>query len=240
MNTDSLRSLWKMVFGDTDVFLDHFFSIAYSPERCSYYEQDGEAICALYWFDCAYEGGKLAYIYAVATHPDHRGKGLASRLMEETHSRLKSQGYAGAVLKPAKGLFPFYARLGYETCGYVSRFTAEAAEDAAALEILSADAYANARQALLSQNMVAPGSEMMALLGTYARFYAFSGSILAIAPEEPVVFEYLGDPNLAPVFLASLGIQSAQFQTFGGDIPYAMWRPLNSTKAPGYLGISLE
>ena len=240
MNTDSLRSLWKVVFGDTDAFLDNFFSIAYSPERCSYYEQDGEAICALYWFDCTYDGGKLAYIYAVATHPDHRSKGLASRLMEETHSRLKSQGYAGAVLKPAKGLFPFYQRLGYETCGYVSRFTAEAAGEEAAPEPLSPEAYSDARQALLFQNMVAPSSEMMALLGTYARFYAFSGSILAIAPEEPVVFEYLGDPNLAPVFLASLGIQSAQFQTFGCDIPYAMWRPLNSTKAPGYLGISLE
>ena len=240
MNTDSLRKLWKVVFGDTDAFLDNFFFIAYSPERCSYYEQDGEAICALYWFDCTYDGGKLAYIYAVATHPDHRGKGLASRLMEETHSRLQAQGYAGAVLKPAQGLFPFYQRLGYETCGYVSRFTAEAAGGPVALEEISADAYSNARRSFLPRNMVAPGREMMALLNTYARFYAFSGSILSVAPEESVVFEYLGEPNLAPVFLASLGIQSAQFQTFGDQIPYAMWHPLNSTTAPGYLGISLE
>ena len=94
MNTDSLRSLWKVVFGDTDAFLDHFFSIAYSPERCSYYEQDGEAICALYWFDCAYEGGKLAYIYAVATHPEHRGKGICRRLMEGAHEAIRGQGIA--------------------------------------------------------------------------------------------------------------------------------------------------
>ncbi len=240
MNTDSLRKLWKVVFGDPDVFLDTFFSIAYAPERCNCYEQDGEAICALYWFDCTYEGGKLAYIYAVATHPDHRGKGLASRLMEETHQILKARGYAGAVLKPAKGLFPFYERLGYRTCGYVRRFAAESNAEPVPLEALTADTYAAARRIILPRNMVDPADNMMALLNTYARFYAFSGSILCVAKEEPVIFEYLGDPNLVPAFLRALGIQTAEVQTFGNDIPYAMWHPLNCTKTPGYLGISLE
>ena len=240
MNTDSLRKLWKIVFGDTDAFLDNFFSIAYSPERCKFYEQDGEAICALYWFDCAYNGGKLAYIYAVATHPDHRGQGLASRLMAETHDHLKALDYAGAVLKPAKGLFPFYERLGYETCGYISRFTAEADEEPAKLTALTPDAYAAARQEILPKNMVDPQGTMLALLNTYARFYAFSGGIICVAKEEPVVFEYLGDPNLAPSILAALHINHAEIPTFGKDIPYAMWRPLNAANTPGYLGIALE
>ena len=29
-----LRELWKKAFGDTDEFLDLFFSTAYSPDRC--------------------------------------------------------------------------------------------------------------------------------------------------------------------------------------------------------------
>ena len=241
MNTDSLRKLWKVVFGDTDAFLDSFFTIAYSPERCKYYEQEGEAICALYWFDCTYDGGKLAYIYAVATHPDHRGKGLASRLMEETHAHLQSLGYAGAVLKPASGLFPFYERLGYQTCGYIRRFTAEAAREGAELVEISPEAYSAARPSYLPENMIDPrGGAMMDLLNSFARFYAFSGSILCVAKEDPVIFEYLGDPNLAPVFLASLGMQTTEIPTFGEDIPYAMWHPLNCAKMPGYLGISLE
>ena len=101
MNTDSLKALWKTVFGDTTAFIDSFFRIAYSPDRCRYMEENGEAICALYWFDCSYEGGKLAYIYAVATHPEHRKKGLASQLLRQTHDHLQQLGYAGTVLKPA-------------------------------------------------------------------------------------------------------------------------------------------
>ena len=64
MSTDSLRRLWKTVFGDSDAFLDSFFTIAYSPERCKFYQQDGEAICALYWFDC---GCLIRHLYSPFT-----------------------------------------------------------------------------------------------------------------------------------------------------------------------------
>ena len=67
MNTNGLKKLWKTVFGDSDSFIDTFFQIAFSPDRCRFTEENGEIICALYWFDCEYDGGKLAYIYAVAT-----------------------------------------------------------------------------------------------------------------------------------------------------------------------------
>ena len=240
MNTDALRKLWKTVFGDTDAFLDSFFTIAYSPDRCKYYAQDGEAICALYWFDCSYEGGKLAYIYAVATHPDHRGKGLASRLLEETHAHLQALGYAGTVLKPAAGLFPFYERLGYVTNGYVRRFHGEASQEAYELVEISPEAYASGRLAYLPQDKVVQRGVIMKLLHTFARFYAYYDTILCVGREEPVIFEYLGDPNLAPGFLAALGIKEAEIPTFGQDIPYTMWHPLNCTKKPGYLGITLE
>ena len=240
MNTDSLRKLWKTVFGDPDAFLDNFFAIAWSPDRCKYYEQDGEAICALYWFDCCYEGGKLAYIYAVATHPDHRGKGLASRLIRETHAHLKALGYAGTVLKPAKGLFPFYERLGYVTSGYISRFHATAAREPFELVEISAGAYSSGRLGYLPPDKVVQRDVIMDLLKTFARFYAYYDSIVCVAKEEPVIFEYLGDPNLAPGFLAALGIREADIPTFGHDIPYTMFYPLNCTKKPGYLGITLE
>ena len=81
---------------------------------------------------------------------------------------------------------------------------------------------------------------IMKLLHTFARFYAYYDTILCVGREEPVIFEYLGDPNLAPGFLAALGIKEAEIPTFGQDIPYTMWHPLNCTKKPGYLGITLE
>ena len=41
VNTDSLRKLWKTVFGDSDDFLDSFFRIAFSPDPT--WQQEFEA-----------------------------------------------------------------------------------------------------------------------------------------------------------------------------------------------------
>ena len=240
MNTDSLRKLWKTVFGDSDEFLDSFFRIAYSPDRCKYIEEDGEAVCALYWFDCEYYGGKLAYIYAVATHPNHRGKGLASRLMQETHDRLREMGYAGAVLKPAEGLFPFYERLGYQTCGYIRRFTAVAGDTPAPLRPVSAEEYGKLRRSFLPENAVIQEGITLEFLSSFAAFYASEDAVFCLFREEPVIFEYLGNPDSAPGILAAFGISSGEIPTIGKDIPYVMFFPLNCTKNPGYLGITLE
>ena len=240
MNTDGLKELWKIVFGDTDSFIDTFFQLAFSPDRCRYIEENGKVICSLYWFDCQYDGGKLAYIYAVGTHPDHRGKGLASHLMQETHAHLKALGYAGAVLKPAHGLFPFYEQLGYVTSGYIRRFTASSAAEPADLIPLSPTEYCLRRRQFLPKNGIRQEGSTLELLGTFAYFYASKNALLCIAKAEPLIFEFLGDPNDAPGILAALGVSAAEFQTYGNEIPYAMFCPLNCTKVPGYLGIALD
>ena len=240
MNTDSLKALWKTVFGDTDAFLDNFFRIAYSPDRCRCIEENGEAICALYWFDCSYEGGKLAYIYAVATHPEHRKKGLASQLLRQTHDHLQQLGYAGAVLKPAHGLFPFYERLGYVTSGFIRRFYADSDIAPVCLAELSTEAYSRRRQSLLPPGAVIQDGITLDFLHSYASFYAAGDALVCAIPQEGVILEYLGNPHSAPNILAALGITEAEIPTVGDEIPFSMFHPLNCTKVPGYLGITLE
>ena len=52
-----LRALWKEAFGDTDAYLDSFFTLGFSPERCRCVTEDGQVSAALYWFDCPYTSG---------------------------------------------------------------------------------------------------------------------------------------------------------------------------------------
>ena len=96
-----LKDLWQLAFGDGEAFIDLFFRTGFSPERCLYLTENGQVTAALYWLDCEYRGQKQAYIYAVATHPEHRGKGLCRKLMDMTHEGLKEQGYHAALLRPA-------------------------------------------------------------------------------------------------------------------------------------------
>lgn len=240
MNTDALKGLWKTVFGDPDSFIDNFFAVAFSQDRCRYIQENGEIVSALYWFDCEYTGGKLAYIYAVATHPDHRGKGLASRLLLDTHAHLKELGYAGTVLKPAKGLFPFYEHLGYTTCGYIRCFEATAGSPPVPVRRITPAEYGHLRRSYLPQNSILQEGLTLEFLHTYAEFYAGDDSIVCACPQEEIIFEYLGNPNSAAGILSALNIKAAKIPTPGNDIPFAMFCPLNCTKTPGYLGISLE
>ena len=239
MITDQLKTLWKSVFHDTDQAIDAFFETAYSPDRCRYLEADGQIQCALYWLDCEYTGGKLAYIYAVATAPAHRGKGMASQLLRQTHNQLMELGYAGAVLKPAEGLFPFYERLGYQTSGFIRKFRAEPAGPIPLNEVSTA-AYAQLRRSFLPADAVIQEGATLDYLSRFARFFAGENALLSVIPEEQVVLEYLGDPRLAPGALAALGFPAQQLPTCGSEIPFVMHLPLNCAKAPGYLGISLE
>ena len=60
----ALRLLWQEAFGDSDAFLDKFFSVGYNQNRCRVVMREAQAATALYWFDCQWEGKKLAYLYA--------------------------------------------------------------------------------------------------------------------------------------------------------------------------------
>lgn len=75
-----LWSLWREAFGDSGEFLDAFFTKAFSPDRCRCAFDSGKVIAAVYWFDCELRGKRIAYLYALATAIEHRGRGVARKL----------------------------------------------------------------------------------------------------------------------------------------------------------------
>jgi GNAT superfamily N-acetyltransferase len=71
---------------------------------------DGEVACVLATIDHEDDLG----FYFVATHPDHRGKGLASRLMVAALADARERGFRTSSLQASKLGEPVYTRLGYE------------------------------------------------------------------------------------------------------------------------------
>ena len=240
MITD-LRKLWKQAFGDPDAFLDIFFDVAYNPDRYGYLTEDGKLAAMLYWFDCDYRGQKIAYIYAVATDEGYQNKGLCRRLMAQTHETLKSQGYAGAILVPAKeNLFRLYEKLGYRTCCHVQEFTCKAGEPVA-LTPITAEEYAALRRQLLPENGVIQEGAALALLDKTGNFYAGDGFVLSVTTEGDTahIHELLGHADPAGI-TAALGVREGHFRSPGGDTPFAMYHPLADSPAPGYFGLALD
>jgi GNAT superfamily N-acetyltransferase len=71
---------------------------------------DGEPACVL----GTYDNGDDCEVYLVATRAEHRGQGLARRLMHRALLEAKERGQAISNLQATKLGYPVYARLGYE------------------------------------------------------------------------------------------------------------------------------
>ncbi len=115
---ESLTKLWDSVFGDSEEYIKLFFKEAYFDGECFGEIADGEVISAFYLLKCSvryagktYEG---RYLYAAATLPKYRGKGLMSKLIEEAITYCKAAGLDFIALVPASdSLYDYYGRFGF-------------------------------------------------------------------------------------------------------------------------------
>lgn len=236
-----LRELWKEAFRDPDTWLDGFFGIAFSPDRCLTVWQEDRLAAALYWLDCSCRGQACAYVYAVATAKDFRGQGLFHALMKHTHSLLRRQGYAMAVLVPgSEDLFRLYASLGYETFGGMEEFSCDPSEAALSLRQIPAEEYARVRRRLLPAGAVVQEGVTLAFLNTQARFFAGEGFCLCARVEGDSLFapELLGQADPGGIVKA-LSCREGTFRV-PGHKPFAMWLPLAQPQAPEYFSFALD
>lgn len=222
--TERLRQIWKAAFGDTDAYLDLFFSTAYSPDRCIF-TGDGAA----YWFDCRQNEQKLAYVYAVAVDPRKQGQGLGTAMLHDLHRLLKARGYDAAILVPGEeSLFRYYERLGYRTVSHIHEFTARAGTPIPARSI-PPERYARLRR---QHPVVIQEGENLALLKELAVFYEGENFLAAVDIHNHRCLELLGDPGAAPGLTAALGLKECHFRTPGTTRPFAMLKPLSNAPLP--------
>ena len=241
-----MRTLWKTSFGDDDVFLDHFFSAGFSPERCRcVVNEEGKLLSIVYWFDTRYEGETFAYLYAAATDPDFRRQGLLRYLLADTHRLLKDRGYAGALLVPGdEGLRQMYRSMGYVNCTTISTLISASKPMTVPVHSIDREEYGKLRRTYLPKGGVIQEEENLRFLETQCRFYTGAGFVMCAVPknEETLsVPEFLGNTEVIPGVLCALGYPLGTFRVPGPSLPFAMVFPFRKGVAlPGYLGLAFD
>ncbi len=95
----------------------------------------------------------VQYLYAAATLPAFRGRGLFGELLGFAHNRAKSAGLAATFLRPGEpALFDYYSRFGYHPCFGVTTIEQRLCPDAEPMlpvRQLSSSAYAVIRRRYL-------------------------------------------------------------------------------------------
>lgn len=239
----ALRCLWKQAFGDSDSFLDSFFSVAYAPDRCRCLTLNGQLCAALYWFDCSFEEQTFAYLYAVATDKAYQGQGLCRALIEDTHRHLKELGYSGSILVPGSAeLFSLYEKLGYHPFSRLNSFTCQPGTPVD-LRQIDATEYARLRRRFLPENSVIQEGPLLSFLQTQCSFYTGTDFVLcaSLDADTLTVPELLGNCAAAPGITAALSAHTGHFRTPGDRYPFAMFHALSDLpKSPGYFALALD
>lgn len=114
---EQIISLWSDAFGDKKDSVERYLDTLL--EYFLVYEEDGVVKGMLSVLPVALNNKNGGYIYAVVTHPEHRGKGICKSLMESVKA---DKSYNFLVLVPQnKGLFEFYEKMNFTEVSFIKK-----------------------------------------------------------------------------------------------------------------------
>lgn len=117
--TPLVRRMWKTCFGDTEEFMDIYFSRKYRAENTLVYLVDNIPVASLQMlpYEITFYGETIpfAYLAGLCTLPAYRKKGYMEQLIGEAHRIIAARQIPLAILIPAeKWLYGFYEKYGYQ------------------------------------------------------------------------------------------------------------------------------
>lgn len=118
-----MKQLWHQVFGDDKEYLDSFFSNIYRDDNTLVYVA-GEKVVAIlfivpYQFHRAGVMEKAVYLYALATSPEYRGRGIMAELINKSIAISRERKYSFLFLVPSnQTLFGYYKKFGFRECSF--------------------------------------------------------------------------------------------------------------------------
>lgn len=105
--------LWQECFGDSEEYIRHFLE---SQKDCFpiVWEEKGKILSMLFLLEMEFREKKGFYIYALCTKVEHRGKGIAGKLIEFSKSFAKDKDAVFLALIPGEAtLFEYYRKMGF-------------------------------------------------------------------------------------------------------------------------------
>ncbi len=114
----AVMALYDLCFPGEHDYCEYYHKNFWQPERCLLAKEGKDLLAMVNLMDVTMQGsdGPLdaTYIYAAATHPAHRGKGLMGSMLEFSFGMGEAEGKDLSILITENdSLFAFYKRFGY-------------------------------------------------------------------------------------------------------------------------------
>jgi ribosomal protein S18 acetylase RimI-like enzyme len=116
-----LATLRRECFDESDAYIRFYLSHRFAPGNTLVYTEQGRGIASLTLLPACVATPvrhfSAAYIYAVATLPAFRRRGIAATLLAKAEETLQARGVEAMILAPASDhLVEYYTRAGYRPC----------------------------------------------------------------------------------------------------------------------------
>ena len=237
----ALKALWQVCFHDPADWIGRFFEQLGREIRVF---TDESCRCMVIALPCEWRGRRAAYLYAVCTAPEARGKGLCSGLLRFAENALAADGCSYAILSPAEpSLFDFYGTRGYQTAFYCEKQRFPASGSAAAASSVPPERYAALRM-VKSADAVRFPLPLLAWQASQGTLLALPHGCAAVERTDSGFFcrELLSDDPEADgaAICRLLGLTEIK-AVLPGNAPHGMVKPLDgSPVSPGFLGLTFE
>lgn len=118
------RTLWMDVFGDSREDVDRFLIDIHREENLLTHSEQGRVASMLNIVEIDTDFGPTAYLYAIATAAEWRGRGFAGGLIREAIDISRARGYKAVMLIPSnESLVEYYKRFGFGEPSYKLDFS---------------------------------------------------------------------------------------------------------------------
>lgn len=110
--------LWQTCFDDTNEFLvSYMFPYSNKESRVLLFEE-GKLLAMFHAHSFSSDWGNVGYLYGLGTEPEHRGKGLAGRVIKESLKRIKDRGQLAAwIIQENKDFNSWETKFGFGPMG---------------------------------------------------------------------------------------------------------------------------
>ena len=104
-----LKKLWHNILNDDLKDIDEFFKVLFMHKNTLIWKDNDNVVSMLYMLP--YEHS--IYLYALATLPDYRRRGIMTTLINEACKTARNQGAKSVFLIPAEGMETYYEQFGF-------------------------------------------------------------------------------------------------------------------------------
>lgn len=207
-------------------FINRFFD-----KHCRYIVAEGKIVSMLFLFDCSLvlkgERHSAYYLYAAATLPEYRGRGLMADLVEKAKKEAFKKGRVLITKPAAEGLFGFYSKFGFKTAFYYSKELLERQNIDNLCEITTAE-YILKREELLKDTPHVCLDDLMEFALGGMRLFGDDNTCCCVdmSGERPLFKEYLSKAEIGESL----------------KTPFAMLCLFDATPLPDkmYMGLAMD